>query len=687
MSATHAVPDAPGAPGDKPTWTNGNKQGIGTSATIDSKVWFTLGDGALTEVYYPTIDKANLRLLELIVTGDGIAERETTDTRHEVKPLARDVLAFVQRNTSRTDKYTIEKIVYTDPRRPVVIVDVRLQSRADSELIVSAFIDPSLQNGGLGDRAWVEDSAQGALLSAEGDIAMAVTADRGIAGATVGYAGASDGLPELRRTGSAPIYSHADNGNVTGLGRVASVPRRGDVSFRIAVAFGASAQEALAAGRASLADAAGGATLERYSAGWRSYVARLKPPDPEFADQYATAAMVLAAHEDKTHRGAMIASLTIPWGDRTDASEANVGGYHLVWSRDLYHVATAFEAMGDHDAAVRALDYLFNTQQKPDGSFPQNSWLDGRPFWGSLQLDEVAYPLVLAWQLNRGDRQTYRRHVKPAAEFLVGRGPSTPQERWEEEAGYSPSTIAAEIAGLFCAAAIADRNGDAASASRWRATADRWAVDLDRWTVTRTGPLSSSPYFIRLAQHGKPDGGEPLELNNGAGTYDERSIVDAGFLELVRLGIRRADDPLIRRSLDVIDKVIRRDTPNGPGWYRYNHDGYGEKPDGTGYDGTGVGRLWPLLTGERGEYALALGEDARPYLRALGAFGNEGRMLPEQVWDLPTSPLPSLVFGEGTGSATPLAWTNAQFIRLALGIRARHVIETPAVVRDHFAVR
>jgi glucoamylase len=345
-------------------------------------------------------------------------------------------------------------------------------------------------------------------------------------------------------------------------------------------------------------------------------------------------------------------------------------------------------AMGDRAAAERALEYLLKVQQKPDGSFPQNSWLDGRPFWTSLQLDEVAYPLLLAHELGRVDAATWKAHLKPAAEFILAHGPSSPQERWEEESGYSPSTIAAEIAGLIAAAAIAERNADPDAANRYRKTAEAWAASLEKWTVTSTGPYAPPRYFLRLTAKGRPDSGDRLELNNGAGTWDERTIVDAGFLEMVRLGIRRFDDPLITDSLRVIDRLIRVETPHGPGFYRYNHDGYGEEPDGDGWTGTGgIGRLWPLLTGERGEYEVAAGRDATPLLESLQKFATEGRMLPEQVWDRPERPRAHLQFGEGTGSATPLAWTNAQFIRLALSIRERRVVEMPVIVREHFTRR
>ena len=155
-------------------------------------------------------------------------------------------------------------------------------------------------------------------------------------------------------------------------------------------------------------------------------------------------------------------------------------------------------------------------------------------------------------------------------------------------------------------------------------------------------------------------------------------------MELVRLGITAADDPAIHQSLLVVDKLIKVNTTNGPAWYRYNHDAYGERPDGSDYDArSGKGRLWTLLTGERGEYELARGNlrAAHSSLYAMMKFANDGLMIPEQVWDEPKSPRPELRFGEGTGSATPLAWSMAQFIRLAANVRARRNLETPALVR------
>jgi glucoamylase len=299
----------------------------------------------------------------------------------------------------------------------------------------------------------------------------------------------------------------------------------------------------------------------------------------------------------------------------------------------------------------------------------------------------LAFPLILAYQLGRNDRVTWRKHIKPAADFIIKRGPATGQDRWEEKSGYSPATIAAEIAGLVCAARIAQIQGDTRSARAYLQKADEWARNVERWTVTNTGRYGDGRYFLRITEKDNPNDGAKIEINSGGGTYDEREIVDAGFLELVRLGIRPADDPLVIKSLAVVDKVIRADTRWGAAWYRYNHDAYGERDDGGSYDGrTGKGRLWTLLTGERGEYELARGDRraAAKYLDAMMTFANEGMMIPEQIWDRNEAEEYDLRWGLGTGSATPLAWSMAQFIRLAMNLKAGRNLETPRLVAARY---
>ncbi|MGH9941373.1 MAG: glycoside hydrolase family 15 protein [Pyrinomonadaceae bacterium] len=708
---------APGAPGGEAQWPSAGKSGVGTSNTLESKVWFTLREGVLTDVYYPTVDVANTRVLQLvIVSADGKrVETEMEDTAHRVEVLDPQALTFRQINTAKSGDYTITKTYVTDPTRSTLLIDVTFKGRGGERLHV--YYDPSLNNSGMHDSAWSQGHAGGlagklvhgeqALLSSDADKASALVysprpKELGFFGrVTTGYFETSDGLGELKRKGQlGDTYLRAADGNVVQVAEISAElsgvmggPLSGtdtsDTSFTLALGFGSEPEEALKNARQSLFKGFAAARAE-YEQGWHEYLSSLRRVAAKYQTQFDMAAMILRAHEDKTYRGANIASLSVPWGGGANANEPNVGGYHLVWSRDLYQVATALYAMGDKAGADRALNYLFKVQQKTDGSFPQNSWLDGRPFWGSLQMDEVAYPLVLAYTLGRTDNETWTKHVKPAADFLIKHGPRTPQERWEEKPGFSPSTIAAEIAGLVCAAEIARRNDDQASAGLYLAAADEWARGVERFTVTSTGQHGDGTYYLRITENDDPNDRQIMNAGNGGGDHDEREYVDAGFLELVRLGIKRPDDPLIERSLAVVDKVIKVETPNGPAWYRYNYDGYGEMDDGRrwNFDGkyTGKGRLWALLSGERGQYELARGdrEAARKRLDHLLGFANEGLMIPEQVWDQPQSPRPAFKFGEGTGSATPLAWSMAQFIRLAANIEEGRNLETPDIVAARY---
>ncbi|MFT4081227.1 MAG: glucan 1,4-alpha-glucosidase [Nocardioides sp.] len=681
---------APGAPGDGSTWTTGAKDGIGTSTTTASKVWFSLTQGAMSEVYYPRVDVANVTSLQLVVTdGRTFTDRAQDDTSHKITLLDRTTLRYRQTDTDLDGRYRITTTYTTDPSRNTVLADVRVTPLDRGHYTAYVLYDPSLANSGLHDSA----SRRGATLlasdtSGDDPVASALVAQPAFTATSSGYAGTSDGWTDLAADHRLDhTYASAPDGNVVQIGRLAS-NRRGVSAATVALGFGADPDEAAGAAHGSLRS--GFARLARdYDAGWGRYLRSLSTAprsvsrSAELLTQYDVAVMTLKAHEDKTYRGANIASLTVPWGQAIDADEAGVGGYHLVWARDLYEVATAQLAAGDEAAANRSLDYLFDVQQKADGSFPQNSLLDGTPYWGSLQLDEVAFPIVLADQLGRTDVWA---QVKSAADFLVGHGPSTPQERWEEEGGYSPSTLAAEIAGLVSAADLARTAGDEASAGLYLATADSWRRSLRQWTVTDTGSLGDGHYFLRIDDNTDPNDGDQLEINNGGGTWDERDVVDGGFLELVRLGVLSADDADVVGSLPELDSSIEVETPHGAMWYRYSHDGYGEKADGSPYDGTGVGRLWPLLSGERGEYELAAGRSGASYLRTMANAANDGYMIPEQVWDQDSSSDPSqgLTFGEGTGSATPLAWSMAQYVRLARSIDAGSPVETPTVVADRY---
>jgi glucoamylase len=724
---SHAQTLAPGAPGRDAQWATAGKQGVGTSATLESKVWFTLAQGVMTEVYYPDVTVANVHLLQFVVVNPKTrkVETEQNDAIHRVKVLRPDSLTFQQINTAKSGAWKITKTYATDVERNTVLIDVQFQTK-NKNLNLYVYFDPSLGNSGMNDQGRTFSQSALSALDSEPDLKRSfLMFSSPIEELTNGFFGVSDGLEQLRKAGKiVNQYQRTTEGNIVQMAKITNPTR-----FTTILSFARNTPTAIDAAYLSLQKGFE-KCLAEYEKGWSDYIKTLRQVEPKYQAQFNMAAMILKAHEDKIVRGANIASLTVPWGGGLNANENNIGGYHLIWSRDLYQVATAYMALGDREAAIRALNFLFRVQQKPDGSFPQNSFLDGKPFWGSLQLDEVAFPLILAYQLGRFDKATYENHVRKAADFIVRNGPRTPQERWEEESGFSPSTIAAEIAGLVCAAEIARRNGDEANALIYTATADDWARKVEMWTATTTGKYGDGNYYLRITQNGKPDAGEKIELNNGAGFFDEREIVDAGFLELVRLGIKSADDPLVAKSVKVIDEVIRVRTPNGDGFYRYNHDGYGEMDDGRrwNFDGkyTGKGRLWALLSGERGQYELALSNLenlkinrkrnplneslrtppdvlakergaansfqilAKNRLETMLGFANDGLMIPEQVWDRKETPnadkqfVPELKFGEGTGSATPLAWSMAQFIRLAVNLKEGRNTDTPDIVYNRY---
>lgn len=675
---------APGAPGIASTWTTGAKQGLGTSASTASKLWYTLGQGIAHELYYPQADMPNVQDLQYIVTdGATFTDEEKVAMTHRVRLADDDSLTYEQVNTDRDGRYRITKTYVTDPARATLLVRTRFQRLSGSTpLQLYVLYNPSLAGSGMGDTGSTVD---GLLQASDGQVASTLAASSGFTQTTSGYSGtASDGFRDL--TANRRLTSTYDAAEQPGnLVQTARVVVGQDTTFTLALGFGATRAESAQNASGSL-NAGWSAVATSYQTGWHNYVSSLNPVPAsaggELRRQYLASVMSIKAHEDKTWRGAFVASLTHPWGDASNADACCQHGYHAVWARDLYQMATASLAAGDRAAANRALDYLLNVQRRPDGSYPQNTRLDGTPVWHGLQLDQVAFPTILAWQLGRTDAATYAK-LKPSAEFISHNGPRTPQERWEEAAGYSPSTLAAEIAGLVCAADIARVNGDPGAADYYLRVGDEWQRNVESWTYTTTGTLASHGYYERIDGSGNPNDLAQLTIANGGGTWWEKDVVDGGFLELVRLGVKRADDPHVVNSLRVVDSTIRVAAPQGGLWYRYNHDGYGETSDGRPYTGAGIGRLWPVLTGERGEYAVAAGQAAGPYLTTMAGSSGDGLQIPEQVWD--RADAHGFTFGQATGSATPLSWAHGQFVRLAVSIDAGRNVETPSVVAQRYA--
>jgi glucoamylase len=711
---------APGGPGGKADWLPANKNGFGTSHTTLSKVWFTLEGGRLSEVYYPRLDTPSVRNLDFMITdGHSFAARaqdaSSSTTRlvgpdhgrrdYKGKP---DSLTYQIINTDAAKRWRLTTNFATDPSRPTLLIDVELTSLDGRPYQVYAVYQPQLGNPAVDAPLNQSGVTEGnALLSSDAQmhVASALVAKPAFTETSNGYLGTSDGGTDLSQHFHLTTrYSSSPLGTVVQTGRLPLTGLADRRHVTLALGFAAAESTALDTANASL-EVGFDRVSDQYADGWDQYLRSLRgsPVSLETEDQrklYEVSAMVLAASEDKTYRGAFVASPTMPWVFGTGMFNPSAN-YHAVWSRDMYEIVTALIVEGDMAGGGRALDFLFNVQQKPDGSFPQNSKVDGTPVCGSLQLDEVADPIILAYQLGRKDAITWRQHVKPAADFLVNfvssdgyPAPYTPQERWEDQSGYSPSTTASEIAGLVCAADIAQANGDAASARLYLVTADTWRSQLGKWTVTQNGPSRPLPYYVRLTKDGNANAGTTYSLGcGGPGSMDQRAVVDAGFLELIRLGIKPASDRVIINTLQVVDAQVGVTTPNGIFWRRYNSDGYGETSTGAPWSLTASdsltthGRLWPLLAGERGEYGLAAHHvfAAKTHLLAISRTANEGYLLSEQVWgNQPPSGQSGFAAGTGTTSATPLAWAHAQFIRLAFDIAAGRLLEQPAIVARRY---
>jgi glucoamylase len=402
---------------------------------------------------------------------------------------------------------------------------------------------------------------------------------------------------------------------------------------------------------------------------------------------------MLRAHEAKRFPGGLIASLSIPWG--FDKGDDDLGGYHIVWPRDLVEAAGGLLAVGACDDARRVLCYLQTTQEAA-GHWPQNMWLDGRPYWSGVQMDETALVILLVdlarreGALSEGELNRFWPMVRKAVSFLVSNGPVTQQDRWEEDPGYSPFTLAVEVAALLASADLADLTKESEIAFYLRETADVWNDSIERWTYVTGTDLAQevgvTGYYVRIAPPEETEAASPTEgfvpIKNrppGESTAPAAHLVSPDALALVRFGLRAPSDPRILNMVQVIDTLLKVETPSGPAWHRYNGDGYGEHEDGRPFDGTGVGRAWPLLTGERAHYELAAGRplEAKRLLQALGEFASEGGMIPEQIWDTADIPERALFFGQATGSAMPLVWAHAEYVKLCRSLHDRKVYDTP----------
>ena len=689
---------APGGPGIASRWTSSAKTGVGTALGNGSRVWFTLSHGIFNEIYYPRPDRACVRDMGMIVTdGAEFFSEEKRDAESCVRWLADGVPAFGLVNTGHGGRYRIEKEIVTDPHRDTVLQQVRFiaQRGGLSDYQLHVLLAPHLGNQGGSNTAWIDEFEGTPFLFAQrDDTALALGCSAAWSKRSVGYVGSSDGWQDLKAHKQMTWeYTRAGNGNVALTAGIDLLKSQG--AFVLALAFGKDPEAAARNAIHSLRDGFEKAKRD-YIDGWQRWTrthASLKRSDAERGDLSRISIAVLRAHESKTAPGGLIASLSIPWG--FSKGDDDLGGYHLVWSRDLVEAAGGMLAVGAHDDARRVLSYLQGTQQ-PDGHWSQNMWLDGSPYWNGIQMDETALPILLvdlAYRekaLQKDDVARFWPMVRQAAGYLIRNGPVSPQDRWEEDPGYSPFTVAAQIAALLAAADLADLSREASIATYLREIADVWNSSIDRWLYRSATDwcrkFDVAGYYVRITR--REQGADPshrqntVHVKNVVAAEDTRlavHLISPDSLALVRFGLRAADDPRIGDTVTVIDGLLKIETPSGPTWHRYNDDGYGERDDGAPFDGTGIGRGWPLLTGERAHYELAGGRagTAEQLLGALESFANDGGLLPEQVWDTVDIPDRELHFGRPSGSAMPLVWAHAEYLKLRRSLHDGRLFDLP----------
>jgi glucoamylase len=692
----------PGYPGTTAHWTSSAKDGVGTSASRRSCVWFTMADGVVNEIYYPRVDQANTRLMEFVVTdGESFVARESSDTASTITPLAPGVPGYRIVSTCANGRFRMTRTLVTDPERDSLIQEVRFEPRAGhlADFHLYALLAPHLDNQGAQNTGWVGDYKGVPLLFAQREhTTLALASSVGFLATSCGYIGTSDGWTQLdQHKRLVNCYPRADDGNIALTAELDLTACDGRVV--VVIAFGPTPAEAGQDARATLLEEFD-ATCREYVRGWTHFQRHTAVADAaseEEEEAYRLSAAVLKTHEDKWHAGGIIASLSIPWG--ANKGDHDLGGYHVAWPRDLVECAGGLLAAGHADSARHALHFLMCTQDA-DGCWPQNMWLDGTAWWKGIQLDEVGFPILLADHLRRrralGSLKPWEM-VRRAAAYLARNGPVTPEDRWEEDGGYSPFTLAVEIAALLAAADFADDAHEPDVSRYLRETADAWNSSIERWTYVTDTALSREQgvdgYYVRIAPRdaaiASDQGPVYVPLRNhprAESRVEYEKMVGTDALALVRFGLRRPDDERMRNTVRVIDATLRTSTRTGPVWHRYNKDGYGEHEDGSPFDGTGIGRGWPLLAGERGHYALAAGRDqtARHLRATMRAQSSEGGLIPEQVWDAPDLPERGLYNGHPTGSAMPLAWAHAEYVKLARSLRDGQIFDMPRQTRKRY---
>lgn len=698
-----------GWPGIDATWTSGAKSGVGTSLNSSSKVWYSISHGILNEIYYPQVDQACTKDLSIIITdGKEFFSEEKHHTTHHIKPIANGVPGYIITNSCKSNHYQIEKEIITDPFRDTLLIHIKFSptNKKRKDLKLFMLLAPHLGNLGSRNTAWVGNYKGLPMLFAQRkDTSLALACSVPWKKRSAGFVGTSDGWQDLMlHKEMLWEFECAENGNVALTGEF-DLQGTDDKCFTIALGFGRNADEAGQRARASIFEGFESAK-KHFIREWQGWLKKLDTPNVRQKDSlpkfFNVSAAMLKTHESKRHPGALIASLSIPWG--YSKGDDDLGGYHLVWPRDMVQAAGGLLAANAFDEAKRVLNYLMVTQEE-DGHWTQNMWLNGTPYWHGIQMDQTALPIMLVDLVHReiNFSDSNLRHfwpmIRKAACYLVKNGPTSKQDRWEENAGYSTYTLAAEISALLISAEYAELNSEPQVATYLRETADSWNSSIENWTYVKGSDLAKfvgvDGYYVRINSHQstvEQKGIDTLTISNrpkGENTCPINEMVSPDALALVRFGLRPANDPHIVNTIKVIDATLKFNSPGGPAWYRYNRDGYGEHADGQPFNGTGIGRPWPLLTGERAHYEIAAGNYtyANKLIKAFESYANEIGLFPEQIWDSEDIPELGLYKGKATGGACPLVWAHSEYLKLCRSIKSKKIFDMPPQTRQRYLIQ
>lgn len=695
-----------GFPGSLPHWQPGPKLAVGTAISTSSNVWFTIGESHLNEIYFPRVDLVAINDLKFVVSDgqDYLADEEFA-TAQDVDWLAPDAPAFKTISTAQDGYFKLEKIVITSPVNDSLLLNIKFTNLAKRPLKLYLVINPRLGNMGYHNSGHIStylnsDHQETLALNANcKNIVLSAIIDRPIAQASVGYVGYSDGLTDLvLHKNLTTNYQVANDGHISLVAEI-ELDDNPETEFNLAIGFSNNFDLAFKLAQANL-KIPFEQHLADYIASWQAWHAQRKGLKlDDFAKKSLT---VLKVHQSKNPEGGLIAGLASPWGN--SRSDDDPIGYHIVWTRDMVESAGGFLAVGMDQEFRSMINFLVSTQRE-DGHWPQNMWIDGQAFWRGVQMDETALPVILIYlgyrhgALKKNDLIDYWPMVKKALGYIVRNGPITSQDRWEEDPGYTPFTIATEITALNIGAEFAEINHELKLVNYLHELADNWFLGIDRWMLADNTALGLrygvKEYYMRIApvdQSLVNKSSIDVNVKNVDSQQANQSaaeLISPDCLALVRFGLRLADDPRIVDSLKLIDQLLKKETPSGESWHRYNYDGYGETVDGQPFSGLGVGRLWPLLTGERAHYEILNNNlaYAQKLAKDMTKMASKSGLLPEQIWDQSDIPANKLFFGRPTGSAMPLAWAHAEYLKLIRSIDDQEVFDFPVINRQKYLVK